>query len=106
MKSEHHKKKFFKTNLYSKTDIYYRKAKEEGYRARSAYKLIQLDEQFNLFEGVERAVDLCAAPGSWSQVLAKKVWGDKLGTEAVKHEVRVCSVDLQEMAPIEGVKIL
>jgi 23S rRNA U2552 (ribose-2'-O)-methylase RlmE/FtsJ len=40
MKSEQHKKKFFKCNLYSKTDIYYRKAKEEGYRARSAYKLI------------------------------------------------------------------
>ncbi len=49
-----------------KRDIYYRKAKEEGFRARSAYKLLQIDEEFKLFEGVERVVDLCAAPGSWS----------------------------------------
>lgn len=40
-----------------------------SYRARSAYKLLQLDEEFDLFdESVTRAVDLCAAPGSWSQV--------------------------------------
>ncbi len=49
-----------------KRDIYYRKAKEEGYRARSAYKLLQIDEKFNIFEGVQRVIDLCAAPGSWS----------------------------------------
>ena len=60
------KRKFFKNTLYSKTDIYYRKAKEEGYRARSAYKLLQINDEFNIFEGVTRAVDLCAAPGSWS----------------------------------------
>jgi tRNA (cytidine32/guanosine34-2'-O)-methyltransferase len=53
-----------------KRDIFYRKAKEEGYRARSAYKLIQIDERFKILEGVERVVDLCAAPGSWSQVLS------------------------------------
>jgi len=49
-------------------DIYYRKAKEQGWRARSAFKLLQVDEAFQIFEGVERVVDLCAAPGSWSQV--------------------------------------
>lgn len=64
------KKKFFRNSSYSKGDAYYRKAKSEGYRARSAYKLLQVDEEFSLFSGVERAVDLCAAPGSWSQVLA------------------------------------
>jgi tRNA (cytidine32/guanosine34-2'-O)-methyltransferase len=52
-----------------KRDLYYRKAKEEGFRARSAYKLMQIDEQFSLFDQVTRVVDLCAAPGSWSQVL-------------------------------------
>ncbi|XP_028092307.1 putative tRNA (cytidine(32)/guanosine(34)-2'-O)-methyltransferase [Camellia sinensis] len=51
-----------------KRDIYYRKAKEEGWRARSAFKLLQIDEEFNIFEGVKHVVDLCAAPGSWSQV--------------------------------------
>lgn len=54
-----------------KRDAYYRLAKEEGWRARSAYKLLQIDEEFNLFEGVTRVVDLCAAPGSWSQVLSR-----------------------------------
>ena len=46
-----------------KRDIFYRKAKEEGLRARSAYKLLQIDEVFNILDGVTRAVDLCAAPG-------------------------------------------
>ncbi|KAF8821026.1 putative ribosomal Rna large subunit methyltransferase FTSJ1 [Cardiosporidium cionae] len=55
-------------------DIYYRRAKEQGYRARSAYKLIQLNEQFNFFSGVSRVVDLCAAPGSWSQVVRNHLW--------------------------------
>nr|WCZ58537.1 tRNA (cytidine(32)/guanosine(34)-2'-O)-methyltransferase [Andalucia godoyi] len=64
-----------------KRDIYYRKAKEQGWRARSAYKLLQIDAQFHIFENVERAVDLCAAPGSWSQVLSQRipcsVFGDR-----------------------------
>ena len=60
------KRKFFKGTFYSKSDPYYRKAKAEGFRARSAYKLLQVDEEFNIFSGVDRAVDLCAAPGSWS----------------------------------------
>jgi len=48
-----------------KRDVYYRKAKEEGWRARSAFKLMQLDEEFSLFAGVHHVADLCAAPGSW-----------------------------------------
>ena len=76
-----------------KRDIYYRKAKEEGYRARSAYKLLQVDERFDLFKDVKCAVDLCAAPGSWSQVLAQKLPASS----------KIVAVDLQEMAPIEGV---
>jgi tRNA (cytidine32/guanosine34-2'-O)-methyltransferase len=54
-----------------KRDAYYRLAKEQGWRARSAFKLLQLDEEFNLFAGVHSVVDLCAAPGSWSQVLSR-----------------------------------
>eukprot|EP00756_Hemistasia_phaeocysticola_P047329 Hpha_TRINITY_DN21374_c0_g1::TRINITY_DN21374_c0_g1_i1::g.192588::m.192588/K14864/FTSJ1, TRM7; tRNA (cytidine32/guanosine34-2'-O)-methyltransferase len=83
-----------------KRDIYYRRAKEEGWRARSAYKLLQVDEQFAVLSGVTRAVDLCSAPGSWSQVLAQRL-------EAKPDEApRIVSVDLQEMAPIQGVKVL
>lgn len=60
--------------FYFTQDIYYRKAKEIGFRARSAFKLLQIDEEFNVFEGVKHAVDLCAAPGSWSQVLSRKLY--------------------------------
>lgn len=95
-------------------DIYYRKAKEEGYRARSAYKLLQIDESFHILDNIKNAVDLCAAPGSWSQVLASRTKGiivtlllstiiswaftySKLG------KATIVAVDLQEMEPIEGV---
>jgi tRNA (cytidine32/guanosine34-2'-O)-methyltransferase len=61
------------TSSVDKRDVYYRKGKSAGYRARSAYKLLHLDEEFDLFTGVRTAVDLCAAPGSWSQVLGQKL---------------------------------
>jgi tRNA (cytidine32/guanosine34-2'-O)-methyltransferase len=58
-----------------KRDIYYRKAKEYGFRARSAFKLMQIDEEYNLFDNdVKRVIDLCAAPGSWCQVLSSKLY--------------------------------
>ena len=86
-----------------KRDIYYRKAKEEGYRARSAYKLLQIDETFNIFKDVKRVVDLCAAPGSWSQVISKRL--KQMGLDII-NEKHLISVDLCEMAPIEGCHII
>ncbi|PRP74373.1 hypothetical protein PROFUN_16261 [Planoprotostelium fungivorum] len=80
-------------------DIYYRKAKEEGYRARSAFKLLQIDIEYNIFEGVKRVVDLCAAPGSWSQVLRNRI----LLPNRDDPEIKIVSVDIQDMAPLEGV---
>ncbi|KAF2194026.1 uridine-2'-O--methyltransferas-like protein TRM7 [Zopfia rhizophila CBS 207.26] len=72
-----------------KRDAYYRLAKEEGWRARSAYKLLQLDEEFNLFQGVTRVVDLCAAPGSWSQVLSRVlIKGEKFGRAGWEEKQR------------------
>ena len=79
-----------------KRDIYYRKAKEEGFRARSAYKLLQLDEELQILSNVTRAVDLCAAPGSWSQVLRQRI-------PLLPDLVQIVAVDLQEMAPLQGV---
>lgn len=81
-----------------KRDTYYRQAKEEGWRARSAFKLLQIDEEFRIFEGVNKVVDLCAAPGSWSQVLSKKLRHNESCTD-----VKIVAVDLQPMAPIPGV---
>ena len=104
-----------------KRDIYYRKAKELGFRARSAFKLLQIDAEFRIFEGVERAVDLCAAPGSWSQLLSRKLYHpDESGgigeapssmpatvdLKLAKDKVKIVAVDLQEMAPIEGVECI
>lgn len=101
-----------------KRDIFYRKAKEVGFRARSAFKLLQLDEEYGLLQGVERAVDLCAAPGSWSQVLASRLYEDGAHDAAAAAAAettaaagaamreKIVSVDLQEMAPIQGVRQL
>ncbi|KAK8158052.1 FtsJ-like methyltransferase-domain-containing protein [Phyllosticta citrichinensis] len=130
-----------------KRDAYYRLAKEQGWRARSAYKLLQIDEEFDLFAGVSRVVDLCAAPGSWSQVLSRILikgekfgragWEDKMvreqqavygtsanteadlkrkeeddqakdlgSTMAPRKDVKIVSIDLQPMAPLEGITTL
>ncbi|GAB1863312.1 Putative tRNA (cytidine(32)/guanosine(34)-2'-O)-methyltransferase [Camponotus japonicus] len=88
-----------------KRDIYYRKAKEEGWRARSAFKLLQIDTECHIFDGVSKAVDLCAAPGSWSQVLARKLnenYKKALETGNASPP-KIVAVDLQAMAPLEGV---
>ncbi|RKP14406.1 FtsJ-like methyltransferase-domain-containing protein [Piptocephalis cylindrospora] len=81
-----------------KRDIYYRMAKEQGWRARSAFKLLQLDERFGLFSGVQRAVDLCAAPGSWSQVLSRELQPLEDGKPP-----QIVAIDLQAMAPLDHV---
>lgn len=102
-----------------KRDVFYRKAKEMGYRARSAFKLLQLDSEFDLFGKspervkVQRAVDLCAAPGSWSQVLVDRLLhGDKDEKASTANEgddtsndesPTIVAVDLQPMAPLKGV---
>jgi 23S rRNA (uridine2552-2'-O)-methyltransferase len=78
------------------TDPYVRRAREQGYRSRAAYKLLQLDERERLFRPGAIVVDLGAAPGSWSQVAAQKV--GRLG--------KVIAVDLLEIAPISGVTVL
>ncbi|KAI5302572.1 hypothetical protein KEM56_000559 [Ascosphaera pollenicola] len=142
-----------------KRDAYYRLAKEQNWRARSAFKLIQIDETFDLFahsspESVTRVVDLCAAPGSWSQVLSRvlikgesygrRAWEEKRRREKQEierrkvdvaaaqetdhhhHEedqnedededepkqlkprenVKIVSIDLQPMTPLEGITTL
>ncbi|KAJ7519116.1 hypothetical protein O6H91_20G023500 [Diphasiastrum complanatum] len=88
-----------------KRDIYYRKAKEEGWRARSAFKLLQIDEEFDILKDVKCVVDLCAAPGSWSQVLSRKLYVPTKAANLTRDEdlPLIVAIDLQPMAPIEGV---
>ena len=72
-------------------DIYVRQSKVDGYRARSAYKLKEIDEKFRIFKGGMSVVDIGAAPGSWSQYVAKVVKSGK-----------IISIDLKEMENIEN----
>ena len=91
--------------VHGNRDIYYRRAKETGYRARSAYKLLQVHQLHTLFTAdTQRVVDLCAAPGSWSQVAVELM--QPLPPAPTSTKPRVIAVDLQEMAPIAGVHIL
>jgi 23S rRNA (uridine2552-2'-O)-methyltransferase len=74
-----------------KKDIYVRQSKVDGYRARSAYKLIEIDEKFKIFKGDMFVIDIGAAPGSWSQYVSKVVKNGKL-----------ISIDLKEMDEIKN----
>jgi tRNA (cytidine32/guanosine34-2'-O)-methyltransferase len=147
-----------------KRDVFYRAAKESGYRARSAFKLLQIDAEFDLFglgqqneeydnNGqpshhdndvgkpiersrrrrrppliVQRAVDLCAAPGGWTQVLVERMMGDEHKTPLSPTEEdtstttssppteedttlatspsAIVAVDLWPMEPLNGVHCL
>ena len=59
-------------------DTYVRQSKVDGYRARSAYKLIEIDEKFKIFKGGMNVIDIGAAPGSWSQYVSKVVKSGKI----------------------------
>ncbi len=73
-------------------DIYVRQSKLDGYRARSVYKLIEIDEKFKIFKGSDCVIDIGAAPGSWSQYVSKIV---KKG--------KIISIDFKEMEKIENI---
>ena len=73
-------------------DIYVRRSKVDGYRSRSAYKLIEIDEKFKIFKNGISVIDLGAAPGSWSQYLSKKIKNSK-----------IVSIDLREMEVINNI---
>jgi len=72
-------------------DIYVRQSKVDGYRARSAYKLIEIDEKFKIFKGGLSVLDIGAAPGSWSQYASKVVKNGK-----------IISLDLKKMESIKN----
>ena len=98
---EKHGKKLsaYRNISYSKRDIFYRKAKEEGFRARSVYKLKEIHYNYNILSpSYSNFVDLCAAPGSWTQML-------RILTKS-NPNAKIVSVDIQHIVPIEGVTII
>jgi 23S rRNA (uridine2552-2'-O)-methyltransferase len=77
-------------------DPYVKRAQTDGYRARAAYKLIEIDERDRLLKPGVRVVDLGAAPGSWSQVAVRRA-----GPTAT-----IVGVDLLEVAPMPGLHFI
>ena len=86
------KKNKFSKNwvIKQRRDTYVKQSKIDGYRARSAYKLKEIDEKFKIFKGGMTVIDIGAAPGSWSQYVSKVVKSGKL-----------ISIDLKELDLIE-----
>jgi 23S rRNA (uridine2552-2'-O)-methyltransferase len=80
-------------------DPFVREAKRLGYRARSAFKLTEVADKYHLLRPGMRVVDLGAAPGSWSQVAARRV-------RAAEGEGRVIAIDMHEMDPVPGVTVI
>ena len=74
-----------------KRDIYVRQSKVDGYRARSAYKLIEIDKKFKIFKNGMFILDIGAAPGSWSQYASKTIKNGK-----------IISIDFKEISPIDN----
>ncbi len=77
-------------------DEYVKKAQQEGYRSRAAYKLLEIQERDRLFKPGQTVVDLGAAPGGWSQI-AKRLVGTK---------GRVIALDILEMEPLPGIEFI
>lgn len=77
-------------------DEYVKRAQRDGYRARAAYKLIEIDDRDHLIKPGMTIVDLGSAPGSWSQVAVQRL----------KGQGKVIALDLLEMQPVAGVQFI
>lgn len=80
-------------------DPYVQAAKRDGYRSRAAYKLLQIDERFELLRPGCRVVDLGAAPGGWTQIAVERV-------QSTDTAPSVVAIDILEMEPLAGAEIL
>ena len=76
-------------------DLYFKKSKIEGYRSRSAYKLLEIEKKFNFFKKKMSLIDLGSCPGGWSQVSRKKI-----------IEGKVLAIDIKKMEEIPKVDFL
>ena len=90
-------------------DPYVKLAQREGFRARAAYKLSEIDEQFKLLRPGQLVVDLGSTPGAWSQYIRRKFApkaGAGGGAAVGALNGRIVALDLLEMEPIEGVTFI
>lgn len=78
-------------------DPFVQMAKKDGYRSRASYKLIEIEEKFNLIKNAKSVVDLGCAPGGWLQVVKRL---------SVNKNIEICGVDLLEIEPIKDVKFI
>lgn len=110
MKTKTKSKKVNKAWLHDHlTDPYVKLAQKEGYRARAAYKLKEIDEALGLIKPGQLVVDLGAAPGAWSQYVRRKFAPKEAGTGgAAVGELNgaIIALDLLEFEPIEGVHFI
>ena len=85
-------------------DTYVKLAQKEGYRARAAYKLSEIDEQFKLLRPGQLVVDLGSTPGAWSQYIRRKFAAR--GAAVGELDGRIVALDILPMEPIEGVTFI
>jgi 23S rRNA (uridine2552-2'-O)-methyltransferase len=72
-------------------DPYYRAAKKAGYRSRSAFKIRQMAKDHKLLHGVDIVLELCSAPGGWTQILHE-----------LNSSLKIVAIDLEAMPPVQG----
>jgi len=78
-----------------KKEFYYRAAKKAGYRSRSAYKIKQMAKKQGILHGVDTVLELCSAPGGWTQVLTE-----------LNASLQIVAIDLDAMPPVQGVHFI
>ncbi|MDB0071946.1 RlmE family RNA methyltransferase [Candidatus Pelagibacter sp.] len=94
-----------------KRDIYVRQSQVDGYRARSAYKLLEIDEKFKIFKNGISVIDLGASPGSWSQYISRTVKSGRLvsidlkGMEEIENTIQIKG-DFTDLESQEKIKVL
>ena len=84
-------------------DPYVKRAKNDGYRGRAAYKILELDDKYRFLVPGARVVDLGCAPGGWCQVAVPRI--NALGERTGKAQGRIIGVDLQEIEQIAGAEL-
>lgn len=80
-------------------DPYVQRSRQEGYRSRAVYKLLEIDEKHKILKGARRIIDLGAAPGGWSQIAARV-------TGSTEEDPKVAAIDFLEMDFLPGVRFL